>query len=269
MTRLVARPAPAPSTIRVGLAPFDAAFARALAKKPEDRFPRCQDFARAITAAAGQSGAGYSPSAPTQEAPVPTVAAAAAPEGSRGSPKLAILAVVALLGLSAGVALLWHPWTKQDHEHVSPPASPTTTATASPTTVTPVTSSTPPPAPAPPPPQTKVTPARPTYPPAGALGSACPPPGGAIGTGPDGAIYYCSRIEFTDGYEWSLTPGDIPNPNAPPPYTPPPASEINPAGPAPMDRCTVPGAVVPGTLGLMECKQLFVGGGWFWGVASR
>ena len=52
--------------------------------------------------------------------------------------------------------------------------------------------------------------------------AACPPPGGAIGTGPDGATYYCARRQYTDSYEWSLTPGDIPNPlpplNIPPGY---------------------------------------------------
>lgn len=258
-------PPPTPSVIRADLTSLDGAFARALAKKPEDRFPRCQDFARSITEAAERSGAGYSPSAPTRHAPVPRDLAAV--KSNWRPPTSVTLTVVALLGLGVGVVLLWHPWIKQDRVQISPPA-PTTTASPPPTTtMVPLTSSTPAPAPAPST-QTNVTPSRPTYPLAGALGSGCSPSGGRVGTGPDGATYYCARIQFTDGFEWSLTPGDIPNPHAPPPYTPPPASELNPAGPAPMDRCTVPGAVVPGTLGLMECSQLF-GGGWFWGVVSR
>ena len=65
---------PAPSTLRPELAAVDAAFARALAKKPGDRFARCQDFARALRSAStttGGSPIGASATAPTQEAPVP------------------------------------------------------------------------------------------------------------------------------------------------------------------------------------------------------
>jgi serine/threonine protein kinase len=64
-------PAPAPSTVRAGLTAFDGVFARGLAKNPEDRFPRCQDLAAALTSAAHNSGAGYSATAPTQQAPIP------------------------------------------------------------------------------------------------------------------------------------------------------------------------------------------------------
>jgi serine/threonine protein kinase, bacterial len=257
-------PPPAPSTIRADLASFDTAFARALAKKPEDRFDRCKDFARAITAAATHQSA--SASAPTQNAPAARAVDIAVQRGLT-APKLTVLTAAALLGLVAIGVVIWHPWTTKDEAPTSSPVSVTATADSSTT----IGSSTPPslspPSTPAPPPQTSITPARPTYPPAGALGSACPPPGGATGIGPDGAIYYCSRMEYTDSYEWSLTPEDIPNPNAPPPYTPAPASEVNAAGPAPMDPCTVPGAVVPGTLGLMECNQLF--GRWVWGVAPR
>ena len=49
-------PPPAPSTIDPKLAPFNAAFARALAKNPGDRFPRCQDFAREFASATAASG---------------------------------------------------------------------------------------------------------------------------------------------------------------------------------------------------------------------
>jgi serine/threonine-protein kinase len=64
-------PPPPPSTVRPELAPFDAAFARALAKQPQDRFTRCQDFANALAAATTAAG-GYSATAPTQEAPTST-----------------------------------------------------------------------------------------------------------------------------------------------------------------------------------------------------
>lgn len=72
---------PAPSTVRPELAPFDPVFAKALAKSPEERFARCQDFANALTAAGRQvSGtpANPSPTAATQQAPVPPAEAAAA-----------------------------------------------------------------------------------------------------------------------------------------------------------------------------------------------
>ncbi len=214
------QPAPAPSTIRPELAPLDVAFARALAKSPDDRFDHCQDFACAITAGAVQTGVRFSPGAPTEKAPVPAVdpAGTAAGRRSRAWPVLAAVAVIVFL--AAASVLIWRPWSYRGQPPISTsktpapsatPASPTplTTTTAIPSgapSLPPVTSSPPPPS------QTVATPPRPTYPPAGQIGSACPPPGGAIGTGPDGAIYYCDRIEGTDGYEWALTPGLIPNP---------------------------------------------------------
>jgi len=51
-------------------------------------------------------------------------------------------------------------------------------------------------------------------------GLGLPSPGGSIGTGPDGAIYYCDRVQYTDGYEWALSPGLIPNPQPPPDISP-------------------------------------------------
>ena len=175
---------PAPSTIRAELAPFDAAFARALAKKPEDRFTAARISHLRSRQPPGRALRVTLPRRQLRKRQ-PAGAAAVAAEGSRRSPKLAILAVVAVLGLSAGGALLWQPWIKQDQAHNSPPAPPTTTASASPTTTTttPAMSSTSPPSPAPPQTRDDISVAH--LPPAGALGSACPPPGGAIGTGPD------------------------------------------------------------------------------------
>ena len=45
--------------MRPALGVFDAVFARALAKNPQSRFARCQDFAQALTAANATVG-GYS-----------------------------------------------------------------------------------------------------------------------------------------------------------------------------------------------------------------
>lgn len=70
----LSEPPPAPSTIRPELAPLDPAFARALSKNPQDRFPRCKDFTQAFTAAAR---ANLSAAAPTRQAPTPNEAIAA------------------------------------------------------------------------------------------------------------------------------------------------------------------------------------------------
>lgn len=66
----LAEPPPPPSTVRPELAPFDAVFTRALSKNPADRYPRCHDFAHALTAAARATGVS-SPTADTQAAPTP------------------------------------------------------------------------------------------------------------------------------------------------------------------------------------------------------
>lgn len=136
--RHLTEPAPPPSTIRPDLAPYDAVFARALAKNPTDRFPRCQDFARAITTAAAHSDTGYSPTAPTQQAPVLAKPAAAPipvaePAGNadrRRLPARAILAAMVVLGLLTAAALLWRPWVDRDQTSgVISMSTPTPTAT--------------------------------------------------------------------------------------------------------------------------------------------
>ena len=60
------------------LASLDAAFARALAKNPNERFPRCRDFGLAITVAIKDSLEPSPSSAATQQAPVPPAEAVAA-----------------------------------------------------------------------------------------------------------------------------------------------------------------------------------------------
>ena len=260
-------PAPAPSLIRPALAPLDAAFARALAKNPDDRYPSCRDFAQAIAAAAAASNSeGYSPTAATQQAPIPTPSSAA-PGRDRRSPVKAMVATAALAGLVGG-ALLWHPWTTD--EQAAMPTPPTTTSAPPPppttttTTVVPSTTPPPPPAPPPPPPRTTAAPAAPQYPAAGALGAWCSS-AGAIGTGPDGSLYYCARLAQTDGYQWSLTPDTIPwtkeraGPNG--------GVAAIPSGPLPGEPCVELG-VMQGPLGAMQCNRWpgTLGGSWTWGL---
>ena len=102
---------PPPSTVRPALGDFDPVFARALAKNPQDRFARCQDFAHALTAA---TAGGYSATAPTQLAPTPPrtspprqtrpsattpTASTPTPQRSWGSRRLAIVGGVSVIGM--------------------------------------------------------------------------------------------------------------------------------------------------------------------------
>lgn len=278
-------PPPAPSRSDAKLAPFDAAFARALAKNPDERFPRCQDYAREIAAATAAIGVG-SPTARTQEAPVgppPQAATPAKPAAKQASSTntarltallgrtgIRAVAVVIVLGsLAVGLAL-WHPWATHQQDAPTSPA-PTTTPVmpVPPPPTSPVPSS---PVPSPPPastssprPSPTTTPPAPQYPPAGALGTGCNP-NTPIGAAADGTLYYCARMQYTDGYYWSRTADDIPNPNvtfAPPP----PPSEVDPTGPKNGDPCTTLGVVTPGPWGLVECRDMSAYGlpGWFWG----
>jgi len=57
------------------------------------------------------------------------------------------------------------------------------------------------------------------------LSAAAPP--GAVGVTADNVLYYCARLQYTDAYMWSLTPGTIPNPI------------VTAAGPSPGDPCAV------------------------------
>lgn len=209
-------PAPAPSKIRPELVPLDGAFARALAKNPDDRYPNCRDFTKALTAAAGSSGVDYPASAPTQQAPIPAIRPAGASTRRRSSVR-AILAAAVMLALIAGGALLWHPWAQQDRAAAPTPP----TSAAPPTTTTPVPSSTPPTAPSmtPSPSTTSSSPLPAASPaPANPSGATAAPtvaesPIAIVGSGcyqqstpavdPDGVKVYCARIEVSGSRMWS------------------------------------------------------------------
>ena len=137
-------PAPPPSSVRPQLAAFDGAFERALAKNPADRFPRCQDFARAVAAAAAGSGSGYPASALTQAAPIVqanTIAGQANPPASRvagGRRGLKGLVIAAAAVGSTVAVSMWHqPWSANQGNSSSPTSS-TLPATSSPAAPPPV-----------------------------------------------------------------------------------------------------------------------------------
>lgn len=114
ISRHLTEPPPAPSQIDPKLAPFDAAFARALSKDPQDRYPHSQDFARDIAAAAATAGTS-SPTAATQQAPTaappdPTSGQRrAAPDAAQRRPRRWVPLTAALMAIAAiaTIVLVW------------------------------------------------------------------------------------------------------------------------------------------------------------------
>ncbi len=116
-------------------ASVDAVLARALAKRPEDRYPTCRDFADALRTSLGlatyDSAAGYLPSEPTHDAAIrPALTATSAPvlmaarEGGqprsrrrRPGPRLGVVALFAVLGVALGLGGWW--LTAARHPRVS------------------------------------------------------------------------------------------------------------------------------------------------------
>jgi serine/threonine-protein kinase len=127
-------------------ADLDAVLAVALAKDPNDRFPRGADFARALQRAATSGAA--SASAPTAPAP-----AAGKPDqraSVSGLPRrwLVAAATVGVLCLAGAIGLVWRPW-QQPRSHNT--ATSTATSAATTTTSPPASISLAPPSPPPPP----------------------------------------------------------------------------------------------------------------------
>ncbi|OBF96451.1 hypothetical protein A5790_05325 [Mycobacterium sp. 852002-51152_SCH6134967] len=153
----LSEPAPAASTVDSNLGPFDPIFARALAKKPEDRFPTCQEFAREFARATAASPA-VSPTAPTQQAPV-----SAEPDAQVHrrifSPALLALATAIMLALLGGGVAIWRPWANQQDQTANPNTTSKVSSTASTAPTEPSISAAPPPSPTTgsPPPPTPVT----------------------------------------------------------------------------------------------------------------
>jgi serine/threonine protein kinase len=139
------------------LAALDRAFAVALAKDRDKRFPSCGEFARALTADESTHQLASSWAAPTMPAETPSWPATAQPsmpppppqqpgpvqygsfistppQDKRGTPRrwlVPVLAAAAAVFLVAGIALLWRPWesTRQSN---SAAAGTTTTAPPAP-----------------------------------------------------------------------------------------------------------------------------------------
>jgi serine/threonine protein kinase, bacterial len=220
---------------RPELAGLDPVLSKALAKDPKDRFERCMDFARAFGHSVSSSELGQSaaPTDVTRMAPAvvlplatatehpthPTHPAHHAKPPPRRSPLRAAVvvpAIVAVVVITALALLVAHS-ARTDHASSTTPI---------PTTSTPIPTTPAPPPPAPPPPASSApapaspapasetqTPASTTPPaaPEAVVGARCTAPG-ATGVTADGTNAYCSNLQYTNRYLWSVNPGVITNP---------------------------------------------------------
>ena len=148
---------PAIATTRPELAALDPVLAAALAKDPDDRFPRCTDFASGL---AGQTATPRPDFAAAPTEPAPAAGKPSSPPPADESERAqvsrppqrwliatAVLAVTVLIG---AVALVWHPWqqrrpttTATSTSAQSPPAVSTSSATPAPPPVAAPTSAAP------------------------------------------------------------------------------------------------------------------------------
>lgn len=200
---------------RPELANLDPALRKALSKDPADRYERCVDFAHALgqhisTPSSGDIGT--DPNA-TRLTPITD----AAPQ--RKSWLRPRVLLPALLGVLLVVAVAFFAGRFRG-EDVMAKEIDSTTATPRSTTA-------PPPPVAPPPPTTTTTTTTTAAPstttdtdtvtvapapaPAAVVGARCGEPG-ATGTTADGATVYCSQLQYTNRYLWSVNQDQIPNP---------------------------------------------------------
>jgi serine/threonine protein kinase len=120
ISRHLNAPPPALSEIRLELAALDTVFAQALAKKPEKRFARCSEFARALAETGSGQDSGFSSAAtrpaaaPPRSSPSdvrkPARSETSNRRGKRGPRPLTAAAIFSAVVLLAAVALIWHPW---------------------------------------------------------------------------------------------------------------------------------------------------------------
>ncbi len=199
---------------RPELADLDPALRKALSKDPADRYDRCVDFARALAhhITTPLSGDGLADTDSTRLTPI----ADAAPAGGEPPPPAhkswlrpaILIPVLVVLLIAVAAAFI----AGRDRGETVAQDGRTTTAT------TPVTTGVVPP---PPPPVTAITTTATTSTPTdtvtvaptptAVIGSDCTEPG-ATGTTADGATAYCTQLQYTNRYLWSVHQDVIPNP---------------------------------------------------------
>ncbi|MCX2929716.1 serine/threonine-protein kinase [Mycobacterium sp. CVI_P3] len=207
---------PSLARLRPELAGLDPALRKALSKDPADRFERCVDFSRALAhqITTPLSGDGLPDADVTRLTPITD----AAPVGGEPEPparmswlRPAILVPVLLVMLIAVAAAFIAGRNRGETVATQDVRSSTTTATTTsivppppPTTTTTTTTTT-----SVVPTATDTVTVEPT--PAVVIGSRCAQPG-ATGTTADGMTVYCSQLQYTNRYLWSVHQGEIPNP---------------------------------------------------------
>ena len=147
-------PPPALADSRPSLTKLDPVLAIGLAKRPEDRFKRCSDFAHALNEQIDSAGA-PTQAAPTSQAPVRSGAPGVDAVSPRDDPgdtnvgkarRIAIATAGVVVILTAGLFSVWRPWERQapPRPRGSPGSTtsmaqvPPQTTTAEPTSATPI-----------------------------------------------------------------------------------------------------------------------------------
>ena len=218
---------------RPELANLDPALQKALSKEPADRYERCADLARALgqhitTPLSGDLGT--DPDC-TRLTPITDAAPLGGepPPPSRASWLRAKVLLPVLLALLLVVAVAFVVGRFRGEDVMTAEMRDSTTTRAS---VAPL-----PPPPPPPATTTATTTAASTTAtdtvtvaqnPAAVVGSRCGEPG-ATGTTGDGATVYCTQLQYTNRYLWSVHSDQIPNPVlTESPSVPPPSEDESP-----------------------------------------
>ncbi len=201
---------PSLSDRRPDLANLDAALRKALSKDPAERYRRCVDFARALAhhITTPPSGDGLTDPEATRLTPITDVAPIGEPQPQPTNRWLKILVPAVLVLLIVGVAVAFIAGRDRG-EDVAAHEDRTTATSAAPVVVPPPVT-----------PTTKTAPATSTAPtdtvtvetaPTAVIGSDCHEPG-ASGITADGANAYCTQLQYTNRYLWSVHADEIPNP---------------------------------------------------------
>lgn len=204
---LTAQP-PSIAVHRPELSGLGAAFQKALAKSPADRYDRCVDFARALsnrstTAATGDPEAtAHAPAAPTGPRHARPVASAAQQSSSRGKILVGAALVLAVVAVVAVVLL-----GVFERDEIRSEAKERTTTSAP-------------------------APAGSVSLPVVVVGADCATLG-AAGITQDGSPAYCARLASSGEPLWSMYPGEIPHPS----NTPAPEPGMSEAPGAPVLVC--------------------------------
>jgi serine/threonine protein kinase, bacterial len=188
-------PPPAVADSRPELAKLDPVLAIGLAKRPEDRFKRCSDFACALSEQIDSVGE-PTQTAPTSPAPINSDApeADAVPsQGHSGDRKagksrlIAVAAAVVAVILTAGLIVIWRPWEQQPPARPREPTGPTTSMAQVPPLVTTTTAASPP-----------------AIPRTGFFGE-WGQHSMSVTLAPDGSAYYKAWLGVANGTSWSAT----------------------------------------------------------------